>query len=100
MKIEFTSLALEDLEALRLYLAERSPSGLANVVEDIETTVHDIPRSVSRGRKTPRDDVWERITPKYRFRLPYHIRGDTLYILRVYRGNRRPLRYEALDVPE
>ena len=99
MKIEFTALALEDLEDLRLYLADRSPSGLANVVAEIEATIRDIPRSASRGRRTPRDDVWERVTPRYKFLIPYHIRNETLYILRVYRSNRSALSYEALDVP-
>lgn len=57
MRIEFTSPALRDLEELRTYLAARSAPGLANVLGDIESTVFDIPKSISRGRKTPRDDV-------------------------------------------
>lgn len=100
MKVAFTTPALADLEALRRYLAERSPAGLANVLADIEATVRSIPGSIARGRRTPRDDVWEKLSPKYKFLIPYYVRGDTLYILRVYRPNRGELRYEDLPVPE
>jgi len=35
MKIQFITLALQDLEEIRLYLAEGSYDGLKNVLEDI-----------------------------------------------------------------
>jgi toxin ParE1/3/4 len=98
MRIEFTSPALRDLEDLRIYLAERSASGLANVLGDIESTVFDIPKSVARGRKTPRDDVWERVSNRYKFVIPYHVRGGVVYILRIYHPKREPLDYEALKL--
>ncbi len=94
MKIEFTTLALQDLEELRLYFSERTETGLANILSEIETTIKTIPENVAIGRKTPRDDVREKITKKYGFLIPYHIRGNTVYILRIYRGVRKPLDYE------
>ena len=100
MKIEFTSPALQDLEELREYLADRSPSGLVNMIADIEGTVRSIRGSIAKGRKTPHDEVWEKITPKYKFLIPYYIRRDTLYILRVYRSNRDNLDYGALILPK
>jgi plasmid stabilization system protein ParE len=92
MQIEITTPALKDLDELRKY----SLSGLNNIISDIESVIRDIPVSVSRGRKTPRDDVWERIAPKYKFVIPYYIRGDTLYILRIYHTKRDKLDYTRI----
>lgn len=96
MDIKITAPALLDLEELRLFLGERSHSGLQNVLTDIETTIVGIPASISRGHKTPHDDVWEKITPIYKYKIPYYSRGDTLYILRVYHSSRKGLDYKAI----
>ena len=100
MNIEFTSPALQDLEDLRNYLAERSPTGLKHILQDIEQTVRDIPTSISRGRQTSRDDVWERISPRYKFIIPYHVRGTSVYILRIYHGRRAPLNHKNIKLPQ
>lgn len=68
MEIRFTAPAQQDLKELRDYLEPLSPSGFKNVVSDIEKTVKEIPGSISRGFRTPRDDVWEKITPTYKYR--------------------------------
>lgn len=96
MHIKITTLALRDLEELRLFLEKRSHSGLKNVLADIEQTITEIPTSISRGHKTPRDDVWEKITPTYKYKIPYYSRGDTLYILRIYHSSREGLDYKAI----
>lgn len=98
MQIRFTTPALLDLDELRVYLSDRSPQGLDNVVADIENTVFGIPTSLSKGRATPRDDVFEKITPKYKYLIPYTVKDDTLYILRVYHSSRRPLDYGEISV--
>jgi plasmid stabilization system protein ParE len=98
MRIEFTTPALRDLEELRTYLSARSGSGLANVLGDIESTVIDIPKSISRGRKTPRDDVWERVSSRYKFVIPYHVQSGAVYILRIYHPKREPLDYDNLKL--
>jgi len=95
MKIQLTTLALQDLEEIRLYLADRSHDGLKNVLEDIKTTIVSIPDNLLMGRQTPRDDVRERITPKYRYKIPYYVRGDVLYVLRVYHSKRRSINYDT-----
>lgn len=96
MIIEFTTPSLEDISRLREHLGPKSPSGLENVISVIEKTVFGIPASISKGRKTPRDDVFEKVTPKYGYVIPYYIRGDTLYILRVYHSRRRGIDYNKI----
>ena len=96
MKIHLTLLALNDLQDLREYLEPRSPSGLANVISDIESTIKNIPGSITRGLRTPRDDIWEKISPSYKYRIPYYFHDDVLYVLRVYHPSRKPLDYKVI----
>ena len=99
MKTKLTPDALHDLKDLREYLADLSPDGLANMLADIKKTIQSIHSSVSKGRKTAHNDVWEKLSPRYKFLIPYYMRGETLYILRVYRANRDSLDYESLQIP-
>nr|WP_321981008.1 type II toxin-antitoxin system RelE/ParE family toxin [uncultured Cohaesibacter sp.] len=96
MKIEFTSGAIGDLEELREYLASRSPAGLRNVLSELERSIRQIADNVDIGRATPHEDVREIVVPKYGYVVPYHVWRDTVYILRVYRSARRPLKYKDL----
>ena len=95
MQIHFTTPALIDLEELRTYLSEHSNSGLQNVISDIEQTVNTIPSSISQGRSTPLDGVFEKLTPKYKYLIPYTSRNNILYILRVYHPSRKPFDYDT-----
>jgi toxin ParE1/3/4 len=97
MNIELSESALQDLEELRIYLGERLHAGLANVLEDMEKTIRDIPQNLMPGRRTPRDDVRERISARYNFIIPYTVRDRTLYVLRIYHPKRKPLTYSAED---
>jgi hypothetical protein len=96
MEIKFTPPDLNDLEELRLYFSERSGAGLRIVLSEIEGTIKTTPEFFSSGRPTPKDDVREKITTKYGFLIPNHIRGSTLYILRIYRSMRKPLDYDRI----
>ncbi len=101
MQIEITPLARIDLEELEDYLLELSPSGLKNVVADIKETIWSIPGSVIQGRPTPRDNVFEKLSPKYKYLIPYTIMDDTVYILRIYHPSRCPLKYdEDINLPK
>jgi len=97
MKIQFSATALSELEALREYLGEISPQGLENVVSAIQSTIHDIPNSISRGRSTPHDEVWEKVIPKYGYIIPYLIHENTVIILRIYNSRRKPLDYDQIS---
>ncbi len=52
------------------------------------------------GRPSLRDDVREAIEPRYGFLIPYMVIRDTLHVLRIYRGMRKPLDYDLLPSPE
>lgn len=96
MKIVITRRAVRDLDTLREYLVQRSPTGLRSVVTALQNTIEDIPKSLSRGRATPHDDVWEKIVPQYGYIIPYLVRGNTVFILRIYNSRRKPLDYDGV----
>lgn len=101
MEIRFSTLALIDLEELYDYLPEKSPSGYRNVATAIQAIVESIPGNLFRGHQTPIDEVWERVEPKYKYIIPYCVRGNTCYVLRVYHSSRPGLDYNAsLDVSQ
>ena len=100
LRIQLTAEAKADLDQLRIYLGPISPKGLQNIVNAIETRIRLVAEYPASGRPSPRDDVREAIEPKYGFLIPYVLKGDTLHVLRVYRGVRRPLDYQLLPSPD
>ena len=100
MKIVFTIEAKQDLNHLRTWLAPLSPSGLSNVVSALKTSIHRVSANPRIGRPTPRDDIREIVVPKYGFTIPYYVKGNTLFILRVYNARREPLDLANLSLPK
>lgn len=96
MKIQFSLTALQELDNLRSHLQDVSPAGLKNVLTAIRKTIYDIPSSVSRGRSTPHDEVWEKVIPKYGYIIPYLIHDDTIIILHVFNSSREGLDYKQI----
>jgi toxin ParE1/3/4 len=96
MIIVFTKEAKTDLDELRDWLRPLSPRGLANVTAALEAKIRLLSENPTIGRPTPREGVRETIETKYGFLIPYWIKGEQLYILRIYRSNRKPLDYDNL----
>ncbi len=84
MEIRYTRSALSDLDALRIYYGERSEQALQNIAIDIRSTIDDLPHSISKGRMTPIPDVWEKLSMKYKYLIPYWINKDVIWVLRIY----------------
>jgi toxin ParE1/3/4 len=100
LRIQLTVEAKADLDELRAYLAPLNPNALMRVVDAIERRIQLTLEYPASGRLSPRDDVREAIEPRYGFLIPYMVKGDTLHILRIYRGMRQPLDYQLLPSPE
>lgn len=98
MKVTLTTEALHDLENIRTWLTERSPQGRETVMADIRELIRSFSDGLVRGRTTPRDDVFERVTRKYGYILPYTVKGDTVYVLRVYDSRQKGIDYQVLNI--
>lgn len=99
MQIVFTLEAKGDLDDLRSWLQPLSPSSLMRVTARLEQCVRTIEANPLIGKPTSRENVRVFIEPRYGFDIPYMMRDETLYILRVYRTLRRPLDYMKLQTP-
>ena len=91
MRLRFTRDAVRDLEDLRNWLLPRSPSGHKRVVNALQAVLKRIREQPQSGRATEHPAIREAVEPRYGFILPYTIRGDVLWVLRIYNGRRHPM---------
>jgi toxin ParE1/3/4 len=99
VRIVFTQEAKRDLDDLRAWLMPLSPAGLNSVTTALERKIRLIEDNPRIGRPTPREGIREVIETRYGFLIPYTVRADVLFVLRIYRSTRKPLDYDLLGVP-
>lgn len=97
MALRFTPEALNDLNELDVYLSDKSPQGLRNVLAALKKAFQRIEGNVLLGRPTSRDGVRLAIEPAYQYVIPYYDDGADIWVLRVYHSRRAALDY--LDLP-
>jgi addiction module RelE/StbE family toxin len=81
--------ALRDLESIRSYIAEDSPTYADLVIRRIVAAVERLSNFPQSGRIVPdrnRTDIREVIESP--FRIVYRMRGDTIEIVTVFRSSR------------
>jgi toxin ParE1/3/4 len=98
MKLRFSPDAVRDLEELRHWLMPRSPSGHKHVTAAIRASLRRIQDQPQSGRPTEHPDIRESVEPRYGFIIPYTVRGNVLWVLRVYNARRHPLIWSDEDV--
>jgi toxin ParE1/3/4 len=90
MKILWSLKAIQDLDLLRAYIAEESPSGARRVVLRILHDVEDLlPNHPQIGRPGRVPGTRELVIPRTPYIVPYRIQRETIQILRVYHSARR-----------
>ena len=62
---------------------------------DIAAVIRSLQDGMVRGRRTPRDDVFERVTVKFGYVIPYTIKNNEVFVLRVYDSRQRGIDYAA-----
>ena len=77
----------------------RSPSGHRQVTAAIRASLRRIQDQPQSGRLTEHPDIREAVEPHYGFVIPYTVRGDVLWVLRVYNARRHPLIWSDDDLP-
>jgi toxin ParE1/3/4 len=90
MNIVWSPEAIQDLIALRAYIAEESPTGARRIVlrilHDVEGLLADNPEIGRPGRVPGTRELVIARTP---YIVPYRVRRGTIQILRVFHGARR-----------
>lgn len=90
MRVRYTLRALYDLEAIYLYLDERSPSGARAVKSTIERRIRQLADIPFIGPETDEPGVRELTIVRYPYKVYYRIRNDEVRIVHIRHTSRRP----------
>jgi toxin ParE1/3/4 len=99
VSLRFTPEALQDLEDIDTWLSDRSPQGLRNVLGALKQAFLLIERNPGVGKPTRRERVRIFVEPRFRYLVPYYIKGEDVWILRVYHSRRSPLQLDETVLP-
>ena len=89
-KVKFSQSALKDLQAIQEYIYENNRKAakevVSNIIERIETLLIPNP-GISRTGRVLR--TRELVITQYPYIVPYQVRDDVIYILRVLHTSRK-----------
>lgn len=88
-QVEWSPRAIEDVEAIALYIASDSAAYAAAVVKKILDTTRNLSRFPLAGRIVPEfgeENIREKLI--YSYRIIYRIQGETITIAAVIHGKR------------
>lgn len=90
MEVRFSESSLEDLHSIREYICanneEAAKKVVAHILEQVETILANNP-AIGRAGRVLR--TREFVISKYPYILPYQVRENTIYILRVLHTSRK-----------
>jgi addiction module RelE/StbE family toxin len=91
MNVVYAPRALRDLESIAAYLRDRSPSGAANVLAAIRSSIETAGFFPQMARVI--DDAGHRRlpVPRYPYVVFYRLAGDELLVLHIRHTSRRPI---------
>jgi toxin ParE1/3/4 len=90
MKVVWSPEAIDDLAALRAFIAENDPGAARRIVLAILRHIEELlPDNPEMGRPGRVPGTRELVIPRTPFIAPYRFSGNTLQVLRVYHGARR-----------
>jgi addiction module RelE/StbE family toxin len=91
MKVVYAPRALRDLHEIAAYLSKHTPSGTANVLAAIKSSIDTLSFFPQIGRVV--DEAGHRRVPvvRYPYVIFYRISDDELFILHIRHMSRRPI---------
>ena len=89
MIVEWTNRALDNLDEVLEYVAADNPEAAATVAQRIWDTAQRLAEHPRSGRPGRVDGTRELIVPGLPYVLPYSLRGDRVFVLRVMHTSRR-----------
>ena len=90
MKVHYREAALADLAQISGYLEKRSPSGAVNVFRAIRSAIDVIAEAPLAARQSSDPAIRVKIVERYGYKIFYTPGTDTVEILHIRHGARRP----------
>jgi toxin ParE1/3/4 len=97
--LRFTPEALKDFEDIDIWLSDRSSQGLRNVLGALKQAFMLIEQNPGVGKPTRRERVRIFVERRYRYLVPFYMKGEDVWILRVYHSRRSPLQMGEMRLP-
>ncbi|MBX9778266.1 MAG: type II toxin-antitoxin system RelE/ParE family toxin [Xanthobacteraceae bacterium] len=91
MRVRFSALARDELDAIYNYIAEHSPAGALRVKKRIREAAEQLGDFPYMARRTDRAGVRVRSVTPFPYLIFYSIRNDEVFILHIRHGARRPI---------
>mgnify|MGYP001115083508 CR=1 FL=1 len=89
-KVKFSASSLKDLKSIQEYICEDNREAakeiVAHIIEKIETVIVQNPGAGRAGRVLRTREL---VISKYPYIVPYQVREDVIYILRVLHTSRK-----------
>lgn len=89
-KVKFSASSLKDLKSIQEYICENNKEAakevIAHIIEKIETVIVPNPSAGRAGRVLRTREL---VISKYPYIVPYQVREDVIYILRVLHTSRK-----------
>ncbi|MBS5860350.1 type II toxin-antitoxin system RelE/ParE family toxin [bacterium] len=89
-KVKFSASSLKDLKSIQEYICEDNREAakeiVAHIIEKIETVIVPNPGAGRAGRVLRTREL---VISKYPYIVPYQVREDVIYILRVLHTSRK-----------
>jgi plasmid stabilization system protein ParE len=95
----YSNEALEDLNGIDEFLSDVSPAGLRNVFNSIKNLVERIEAHPKIGRPVRGESIRVIVETKCQYIVAYGLKGNHVWILRVYHTRRMPLNFAELSLP-
>jgi plasmid stabilization system protein ParE len=90
MKVHYRETALADLAKIFSYLEKRSPTGALSVLRAIHSAIDVVAEAPLIARQSSNPDVRVKVVERYGYKIFYTLGTDTIEILHIRHGARRP----------
>ena len=90
MRVRYRAQARTDIDEIRRYLQQRSPSGARNVLRSMRAAVTFIAENPYASEATDDADVRVKVVIEYPYKIFYSIHPDFIEILHIRHSARRP----------
>jgi toxin ParE1/3/4 len=86
VRVRWLDQAVEDLKAVRAYIARHNPSAAVDIAQRIRHAVKILSDYPAAGRAGRVPNIRELVVTGTPYKLPYRVRVETIEILRVLHG--------------
>jgi addiction module RelE/StbE family toxin len=94
MQIVWLPRAVENLEEIRLYIAEERPASAERVAQKIKQAVAMLEDHPQIGKPSLLNGFRELQVAGLPFVIPYKVMGDKLIVVRVFHNKQKPVEWE------